>query len=171
MRIFAIDPGTTESAYVIYSNNSIHHPQKDGGYVIERLGWHIEEKGKLDNSVLLFILKTEDTISHYIIEDMQGGKGRVLGRTTIETIKWIGRFQQEIKSTFGIETNFLFRKTVESHILKSLEKPYPFKSPDSNIRHALIARFADKTKGLANDEWQAFALAVCFVEKELGVEL
>lgn len=170
MRIFAIDPGTTESAYVVYANNPLRLPSSSGGYFVESPGWTIRDKGKEDNNVLMYILK-EYTADHYVIEDMQGGKGRVLGKTTIETIKWTGRFQQEIMSTFGKGTNFLFRKTVESHILKSLEKPYPFKSPDSNIRHALIARFGDKTKGLANDEWQAFALAVCFVEKELGVEL
>lgn len=168
MRIFAIDPGTEKSAYVVYANNSLRIPHKKGGWFEENPGWTIREKGKEDNNTLLYILK-DYTADHYVIEDMQGGKGRVLGRTTIETIKWIGRFQQEIMSTFGKGTNFLFRRTVVSHILKGLEKPYPFKSPDSNIRHVLIARFGEKTKGLANDEWQAFALAVCFVEKELGV--
>lgn len=172
MKIVAIDPGTTESAFVEFSDDILYTEHKNGGYTMSFPGWSIRDKGIVDNEDFLYYIKKMNGVDHFVIENIQGGKGRTIGKTTLDTVRWIGKFELTIKERFpNKDSNLVYRHKVVSHVLKGLEKPYPFSSPDSNIRHVLINRFGDKTKGVKSDEWQALALAVYFVEVELGVEL
>jgi hypothetical protein len=157
MTVLAIDPGNTESAYVIIDGN--RRPV---------------DFGKLSNADLLRHLRfgTYDQpevleADHHVIE-MVASYGMPVGADVFETCVWIGRFYE----------------TITYHTLRApaLVKRHPVKvhhchagnASDANIKQALIDRFAPGVRnhgkgtkaapgwfhGFRADVWQAYALAV-----------
>ena len=138
--ILAIDPGTTQSAFVY---------------------WDAQEKKILDKG----ILSNEDLL-HYIIDyykpgsnmdvtviEMVASYGMPVGKEVFETCVWIGRFWQASK----YPVHLLYRKEVKSFLCGSM------KAKDSNIRQALIDMLGKEvTKGVSKDVWSALALAITF---------
>lgn len=154
--ILAIDPGNTESAYVLVED--------DLSKVIE--------KGKVENFELVDIIlriKDEHSSLEHIAIEMIASYGMAVGKTVFETCVWIGRFAQLIRVEFGVEPEFIYRSEEKMCLCHSM------KAKDSNIRQALIDRFGEVgTKknpgyfyGFKKDIWSAMSVATTFHDKYL----
>jgi hypothetical protein len=153
MKILAIDAGNTYSGVAI-----VELPEF-------RLVWF----DKLPNEEIY------DRIKNYKIDEvaleMVACYGMPVGRDVFETCVWIGRFIEQLKDK---KISFVYRKDEKMCLCGSL------KAKDSNIRQALINRYAkhdfktgkgtkknpDVFYGVANDVWQAIAVAVTHYESE-----
>lgn len=145
-KILAIDPGTTESAYVIW----------DGSKILD--------KAKQENSEVLSMLYAEKELYHMVIEQVRC-YGMAIGQTTLDTVFWTGRFYQAWP---GYKL-LMPRMDVKMHLCHNS------RAKDSNIRQALIDRFEPDLKprqrpkgilkGLAGDMWAAFSLSVVWWDK------
>ena len=145
MKILAIDPGSEQSAYVLWD------------------GQHVLDKGLRTNGELAFELGENvcfygarlciEMIGHY-------GTGMPASKSVFETCIWIGRF---IECWPGQKHELILRPTIKTHLCGSA------RAKDHNVRHALIDRFgAPGTKkapgvlyGVSSHMWAALALAVC----------
>ena len=159
--ILAIDPGTTESAYVLI----------DAGDCTP------VEFGKIPNGELLDFIYRD--FSHpdrpdvpqsidLIVIEMIASYGMPVGKEVFETVVWIGRYFEALRCAFYRDQVLVYRKPVKQHHCNSI------KAKDSNIVQALVDRFAPGapnhgkgTKaepgffyGFYKDIWQAMALAV-----------
>ena len=144
--LLAIDPGTTESAYVVIRDD-----------------YSIIDYGKMLNGNVIEMIKTKTTFYPMVIE-MIASYGMPVGQEVFETCVWIGRFIQASRK----ETQLIYRKDVKLNICNSM------KATDASIIKALKDRFGDKgTKanpgwfyGFSKDVWQAYALGVTYLDKE-----
>jgi hypothetical protein len=145
MRILAIDPGTTHSAYVIWDNKA----QKI-------LSFDIQENSKLLSTL---ILEEFD----WLAIEMIASYGMAVGASVFETCVWTGRFIQEALYTCLRHTK-LYRKDIKMHLCGNT------RAKDGNVKQALIDRLGapgkkktpGPTYGLKKDLWQALAVAVTF---------
>ena len=183
MRILAIDPGMALSAYVAMTDE-----------------YGIISKAKCKNQDVLCLIN-EGAFTDVVIECMEPrtlnikkpGDGKQLppqriGDETYETCYWIGRFM-EAAIRRGMDVHRVYRSEERRRIIPSkrnglppLAPPVP-KSPDAQIRRALIARFArhDRINGKGNakqrdvfygfsaDVWNAFAVGVVFLDRKREV--
>lgn len=175
MKIMAIDPGTTESAYVILDDQ-----------------YQILSADKVGNDVILSIIADAPGLDAVIIEDIEprysstdkSAAGAVMGQSTIETIKAFGRFSWQA-SLRGLMVGSIFRRDERSCLIPTKRNglpPLPETAPkhaDGQIRVSLIRRFArhDKERGrgtMANpdtfygfhgDMWQAMAVGVTWLDQ------
>jgi hypothetical protein len=154
--ILAIDPGTTQSAFVVLP--------------LPHYKFEIRDKGKIDNEDLIRKIQSSEwgRLSDFVIE-MVASYGMAVGKTTFETVFWIGRFWEAAR--YAPTRERLYRKTdVCMHLCKST------RAKDSNIRQALIDRYGDPgTKnnpgllyGVSKDVWSALAVAVTYRDRLLG---
>lgn len=155
--VLAIDPGPTESAYVVY-----HGEAKT-----------VHEHGKVDNAKMLEIVRNSRADSCVI--EMIGSYGMSVGREVFETCVFIGRLMEvwRIPSP-QIPASRMYRRTVKLHLCNSM------KAKDGNIRQVLLDRWGGKAKamgckaspgplyGFAKDQWAALAIAVSYAD---GVQL
>ena len=153
--IFAIDPGNTQSAYVIIDEN------------LKPI-----EFGKIDNDLLIHKIYKQmknQNETDFVIE-MVASYGMAVGETVFDTVFWIGRFW-EIAHQFGDSLKRIYRKEVKMNLCHTM------KAKDSNIRQALIDRFGEvgtKKKpgwfyGFKADIWQAYAVGVTYHDIYLKV--
>lgn len=168
----AIDPGPTQSAFVLYEVPSQANPL---GRVID----HLKEENdkiieRIEDGMQKGVSEFHHWPDHYVIE-MIASYGMAVGEDVFETCVWIGRFMQVHKaSLIQGRTHRVKRLAVKMHMCKSP------KANDSTIRRALIDRWGpDKEKAIGrkktpgplydivDDEWQALALAVTFAETVL----
>lgn len=157
MLLLAIDPGSAESAYCLMD-----------GYIPRMFG-------KVDNDILLrMILGVSDLnrIDAAAIE-MVASYGMPVGAEVFDTCVWIGRFAQAIIQATKITPERIYR------IEEKLALCRDSKAKDSNIRQALIDRFALKDRkngkgtkkdpdffyGFSADVWSSFAVGVTFLDK------
>jgi len=152
MKVLAVDPGTNESAYII---------------------WDGEQIGDFD------IADNEDVLDEILGRDydellieMVASYGMPVGKSVFETCVWIGRFWQYFKLKTDKDPTLVYRKDVKMHHC------YSMKATDSNIRHAIIDKYAPDVRnhgkgtkkepgffyGFKDDTWQAFALASYYTE-------
>ena len=162
MEILAIDPGEKESGWLIFqpSGRKIRDAGVDSNQMVR------------DN---LIVWRGLGGIA-VVIEDIQS-YGMPVGRSTFETVRWMGRFE-EIMGSFGVM--WLPRRAVKLHLCGSA------RAKDSNVRQALLDKFRDgqgggKTPqigtkkqpgplyGISGHLWSALALAVTYTETKLGV--
>lgn len=155
--IFAIDPGTFESAWVLM----------DGDCRPVRFG-------KIPNEELLCLLRQE--AGHDLAIEMVASYGMAVGKEVFDTVFWVGRFW-EAGGGFA-SRNLVYRREEKLALCGSA------KANDANIRQALIDRFAygvpnmgKGTKkepgwfyGFRADIWQAYAIAVTWRDKNHGEE-
>ena len=150
MRILAIDPGNTESAYVVWDGKEIICFAKESNAIIKDL---LSNKWAYASTYDLCAI------------EMVASYGMPVGATVFETCVWIGRFYEHAH-----DVSLVYRKDVKMHLCGQT------RAKDSNIIQALKDRFGEKgtkknpglTYGLAKDTWQAFALAVYVYDKQRG---
>lgn len=149
--IFAIDPGNIESAYVLIDDNL--KPIKFAKVENNKVFPEIQEALELCNTPIVI-----ERIASY---------GMAVGASVFDTCIWIGRFTE-----YAGEKNvkYIYRKDEKMNICHSM------KAKDSNIRVALIDRFAkhdfkngkgtkknkDWFYGFAKDMWAAYAVAITY---------
>lgn len=167
--VVGIDPGTFESAFVIYDATEETVLSHD----------HV------DNEKLLELMRKicrEDKITHIAIE-MISSYGMPVGKTTFDTIIWIGRLIEIVEDLNGFrETPLSWRLCYRKQITKVVSAGGTAK--DGNIRQALLDRFpatgggADPQVGTKKDpgplygvskhKWQALAVAV-YASESTGI--
>lgn len=155
MRILAIDPGTTQSAYCEVDADT----------------YQIRDFGKIDNAALL--CKMQTTMAEVVVVEMVACYGMPVGREVFETCVWIGRYLQAAEAAFR-RTDRIFRQE------EKLTLCHSNKAGDANIMRALIDRFAahdlrsgkgtkdhpDWFYGFHRDIWSAYAVAVTWLDKQ-----
>jgi len=140
VRITAIDPGTTESAYVVWNGSEI-----------------LDMGIKFNVQVLMYLY--DRTIGDLVVEQVRC-YGMTVGASTLDTVFWSGRFCEGWPGDWSI----MPRMDVKMHLC------HDSRAKDKNIRQALIDRFEPtlkprqrpKTvlKGVGTHLWAAMALAV-----------
>ena len=164
MNILSIDPGNEKSAYCIIEKDTLKP-------VEIRL---------IENKFLLEKILKDDFDFYYdkAVIEMIASYGMAVGRTVFDTCVWIGIFKQaiEAKKDYEIKADFLYRKEEKMHICGTM------KAKDTNIRVALIDRFAKHDKklgkgtkknpdwfyGFKKDLWAAYAVAITYAETRKG---
>jgi len=158
-RILAIDPGTEQSAFVLWGEKDEFGPLIDSGI------WPNDE-------IPPYIASNYH--DHLAIE-MIASYGMPVGKTTFETCLWIGMFlltsieddAHIIRADF--RQHLVYRKDVKLHLCGTT------KAKDSNIRQALIDRYGEPgTKknpgilyGVKKDIWSALAVAVYYQDTKI----
>lgn len=151
MKILAIDPGTTASAYVLWDGESVH------------------VKGFTPNDDLLALLRSGDLMPYDAVAiEMVACYGMPVGREVFETCVWIGRFTERAKQPVRL----VYRKDVKLHLCGSP------RAKDGNIRQALIDKHgAPGTKkqpgrlfGVSSHIWAALAVADYAVDTQASPE-
>ena len=149
-RLLAIDPGSTESGWVVIDTESCQPL----------------DFGKDANNKLLDYLRDGRLDEEAVVIEMVASYGMAVGKDVFETCVWIGRFSESLAGRTIPE--LVYRQPVKLHHCHSA------KAKDSNIRQALVDRFASGqpnygkgTKaqpgwfyGFKADVWAAYALAV-----------
>lgn len=138
MIIIAIDPGSEQSAFVLYDTE-------------QKL---IIDKRILENGLLLGYM--QDVVFDELVIEMIACYGMPVGKSVFETCVWIGRFIEHCKKPH----HFIYRKDEKMFLCNSM------KAKDGNIRQALIDLLGkEATKGCSKDIWAALAVAVTFCGK------
>ena len=144
MKILAIDPGPTKSAYVIWD------------------GERILEHDIIPSEDIIKTLEPGRYLSHCAIE-MIACYGMAVGAEVFETCVWIGRFIERWNAyTGGLPLTRIPRKRVALNLCQSN------RAKDANVRQSLIDRIGPPgrkkepgpTFGIAGDEWAALGVAV-----------
>ena len=97
---------------------------------------------------------------HYVIEDIKS-YGMPVGKTTFDTCKAIGRFQERLER-LGSDHYLVFKPEIQLHFCNTT------RAKDANIARVLKDRFGEKgTKknqgilyNLKRHSWDAFALCI-----------
>lgn len=140
MIVLAIDPGTTQSAYVLFDGRRVL-----GGDIVQ-------------NDRLRTLLRDEEIGRHDVVAcEMVASYGMAVGATVFETCVWIGRFIEASKRPVRL----VFRKDVKMHLCHSM------RAKDANIRQALLDKHGGVgTKkspgplyGIRSHLWAALAVA------------
>jgi len=154
--ILAIDPGTTRSGVV----------------VIDELTYRPLRIGKFENKDVVDEIEDLLPASKAVIEMVPSyGTGMAAGKDIYETCIWIGRFIEQLSCCCDI-VQLLQRNVVKMHLCGSP------RAKDPNVTQALVDRFAPgetnygkgtkKTPGFfygfSADIWQAYALAVTYLD-------
>ena len=129
--IFAIDPGSEKSAFVLYDSH-------------DKV---ILEKGIEENEDIMELVVSYDY--NILAIEMIASYGMPVGKEVFQTCVWIGRFDP------NQQAQLVYRKDVKMHLCGSM------RAKDANIRQALIDKLGkEATKGVKRDEWSALAVAV-----------
>ena len=150
MKVLSIDPGNRQSAWCMID-----------GETLKPLSF-----GKEGNQVVLDAVQQRSYDS--IVIERVASYGMAVGRDVFETCEWVGRFTQAAR----VPPDYVYRQEEKLHICGDS------RAKDTNIRRALIDRFAqhdikngkgtkknpDWFYGFSADVWQAYAVAVTYVE-------
>lgn len=144
MAILAIDPGPVESGYVV-----VRGTDEEGGLDIVAIS------GNVSNSDMLQLIRSYCDCT-FAIEDYTS-RG-VISSHGIETIKWIGRFQQRILDWHG--TLVMIKRHDVLSFCPKLTNPKTGKkySSDALVRRAMSGNFAN-TEIVKSHAWQALGVA------------
>lgn len=143
-KIFAVDPGTTESAYTLLD--------------VRRN--KILEFGKVSNNQLMLrVLKTGYKPEHIVCEEICS-YGMPVGKTTFDTVRFTGRLE------YLCQIEEIPFSLLPRHKVKLALKPLPRKN-DKDVRASLISIYGEpgtadsrgKTYGITKDVWAALGVA------------
>jgi hypothetical protein len=146
--ILAIDPGTNESAWLLWDDGKVRDKAiQDNEALLEALrnGWpHFACNGKM----------AIEMIASY---------GMAVGAEVFETCIWIGRFMEAAK----MPVERVYRKDVKLNLCGTV------KAKDPNVRQALIDRLGapgtksqpGATYGVSSHCWAALAVAVTAADR------
>ncbi len=164
MHILGIDPGSEQSAWVLYdsSTNSVlaHRIQQNESFLLTLKHWC--ENYCLPDAVAI---------------EMVASYGMPVGKSVFETCVWIGRFVQIADDyTLGLRTTLIYRLDVKMTLC------HDSRAKDSNIRQAVLDLFPTTgggaipqvgTKqqpgplyGVSKDIWSALAVALTCAKKD-----
>lgn len=166
MLVLAIDPGNVESAYVLM--NESYKPLKF---------WKVPNED-MRKVIVEINLQNDDVVT---VIEMVASYGMAVGREVFDTCVWIGKFSEiALSACFNNKfptgkVEYIYRKDVKMNLCGQM------KAKDSNIRQALVDRFAkhdlkngkgtkgnpDWFYGFKADIWQSYALGVTYIDKEL----
>lgn len=155
--ILAIDPGNTQSAYVL----------------IDEITYKPIDFGILSNGDLLDDMKADFSQCNppeTVVIEMVASYGMAVGKTVFDTCVWIGRFTQQAY-TQGSTVEYIYRHEEKINLCHTMQ------AKDSNIRQALIDRFGivgtkrDKGffYGFKRDIWAAYAVGVTYLDIQKGL--
>jgi len=158
VRVLAIDPGTTESAYVIYNSEEFD--------CLESFGIGRNEDIRL---ILKSIEKGKLNVDELVIE-MIASYGMPVGETTFETCLWGGRFIEVWETAKGKQWKKMYRREAKMHLCGSP------RAKDANINRTLKDRFGEpgtkkvpgRMYGMKSHLWAALAIAVTFCDLKEG---
>lgn len=154
MNILAIDPGPTQSAYLVLEDGKpTMHAKVPTGELLKEI------RNTFGDSHALFA-----GCDHLAIEMVQSF-GMSVGQEIFETVLWTGRMIEAWPRAHSL----VYRKDVKMHFCHSM------RAKDSNIRTALIDRFGGESAigrkaapgplyGISGDVWSALAIAVYFAD-------
>lgn len=155
-RLFAIDPGPTESAWLeLAANQPVAFAKEPNAVVLDR------------------ILASE---AHYLAIEMAASYGMPVGQDVFSTVVWSGRFiQRWVNGPHGhAEGTVLtvYRKDVTLHLCHSRS------AGDKNVRQALIDRYGPGKSvaiglkaspgplhGVSGDVWAALGVGVTAADR------
>jgi len=152
MKILAIDPGNTQSAWLLYDSDTARPVQ----YKID------------SNKDLLHLCNQLGRVPCVLAIEMMACYGMPVGRAVFETCVWIGRF---VQAWGNGNFEYVYRKDVKLFLCNS------YRAKDSNIRQSLIDRYGGKQEaiglkatpgplyGISKDIWSALAIAVYRAER------
>lgn len=160
-RIFAIDPGNVQSAYVVINKANLK-PIKVGLVVNE----------ELRDIILGAEFYDGDEFAIEMIQNL--GMGAV-GQTIFDTAFWVGRFFEGLTRR-GLTGGLVYRMEEKRYICHNTQ------AKDTNIRQALVDRFAAGCSnngkgtvkcpgwfyGFHDDIWMAYAVAITYAERGPG---
>lgn len=179
MQVFAIDPGNKESAYVLLRMDSGFNDRGEWNY--DPRSMVVKQHGKFPNDMIAERLHEwvaqapfVDDLCHVVIERVQA-MGMPVGYEVFETCEWIGRYSQ-ICEELTTQVHYVYR--LEEKVTLCSDS----KAKDTNIRQALIDRFAkhdlkngkgtkndpDVFYGFSKDQWSAMAVATTHLEQLAG---
>ncbi len=152
--ILAIDPGSTESAWVALENGKpVAHAKEPNHALLCRL--RAGEHAPGFNSALTTVLAIEGIASY----------GMAVGKEVFDTCMWSGPFREAWEYR-GVAVQIVYRKEVKIFHCETS------RANDANIRASLIDRFGGKEAaigcksepgplyGIKNDRWAALAVAL-----------
>jgi hypothetical protein len=150
VNILAIDPGYTESAWLLYDTEA-GNPVK----------W-----AKEDNESVRWVVAGSD--AQLLAIEMVASYGMAVGKEVFETCVWAGRFIE----LYGGAVARIYRADVKLHLCNS------HRAKDKNVRQALIDLYGPTKEaaigkkaspgplyGLAGDGWAALGVAVTAAAK------
>lgn len=160
MKILAIDPGTTDSAYVLMNDD----------YTIRNRNFY-----KFKNELVLKTIKDLGGIyddGMTVVIEMVASYGMGVGQEVFDTCVWIGRFTQAAIER-GCRVEYVYRMEEKMALC------HDSRAKDANIRQALIDRFAlfdkksgkgtkkkpDVFYGFSKDIWSAYAVGVTYLDR------
>lgn len=144
MNILGIDPGNTQSAWVVYDT-------ENKGVIV---------KGIQDNEKLLDNLRYMNTLNVKPFVEMVASYGMTVGKEVFDTVFWIGQFYREMVLA-EMSPSLIYRKEVKLILCNDL------RAKDKNIRQACLDRLGkDRCKGIAKDMWSA--LAICLTVESIN---
>lgn len=149
MSLVAIDPGTVESAVVVWDGKTILHAEI------------------LPNSKVLieFCRNRGGPFNDHLAIEMVACYGMPVGKEVFETVLWIGKFVEawdsRVAQNFTFPAQLIYRRDIKHHHCGNMH------AKDANVAQALRDKYGDKgtkrspgvTYGLKSHLWQAFALA------------
>lgn len=149
MVLLAIDPGTSQSAFLVLDTDT----------------YEIVDKGKVANAELIAMVRT-GYFDMLAIEGFQSF-GMPVGKEVFDTAYYIGRLMQ-IAEDLGSKTRMVYRSDVKLHHCLTP------RAKDANIRQAMLDRFGaqgtkknpGKTYGISKDMWSALAIATFTADTE-----
>lgn len=116
MTLIALDPGPTETGFVLYD------------------GAKVRDAGVLRNEQVLLMLRQDwRQRADELVMEMIASYGMPVGREVFDTCVWIGRFTEAWRSPDAVR--LVFRKDVKLHLCGTT------KAKDPNVWHALLDRF------------------------------
>lgn len=152
----AIDPGCTESAYLIF----------------DREAGRPDLFAKVPNAELLDFCRRA---TMPLVIERVASYGLAVGQEVFDTVEWAGRFREAAEGN-GNPVTTIFRKEIKLHLCGNT------RAKDPNIRAALIDRFGGKDAaigrkaakgplyGVRADIWSALAIAVAYADRMRGPE-
>ena len=172
----AIDPANIESGWVLMDAVT-YEPLAFGKDMNERL-LHLIYTGDFYGKNDLVNVEPSDEC--LVAIEMVASYGMPVGREVFETCVWIGRFTEACRnirhgySRLYCDPEYIYRKDVKMNLCGAMQ------AKDSNIRQALIDRFANTTSGkgtktdpdwfygFSADMWAAYAVGTTYIDALKG---
>lgn len=165
--LLAIDPGDVQSAFC-FIDIETYKP----------LYFAKEENNEVMTHILKYIKGSKTAVSNVqnAAIEMVASYGMAVGKSVFETCRQIGRFAERLE-LIRVNVDYIYRKDEKLCICGQM------KAKDSNIRQALIDRFAqfdfkngkgsiknqDWFYGFKADCWQAYAVGVTWIDVQRGL--